>query len=190
MKQLLDHSPQIAQSVDWGAEVSELDADSVHERVASIFRDLWQMYEGRRAGISQQYGETRFDDDIIATRLYDGRDIEEIWWRTTESSPDIKNGQRQHYFVTVIDDTGERQISVSADHKNVPRLRIKNPGDGTWSDASVEMAEALLFDLEHRASDAKAAHAARTSDQNNAANAAALEFVRDRYANILPPVSA
>lgn len=151
------------------------------ERVKDEFEALWDMYTGRRVGLSISYSNWRAEDDIIATRYYDESAIEETYWRTQFFSDSAKS-MREMVTVRIKTDTGEHEIFVDEDSDVSVKKRLSDSDE--WHMVDDDEAEACLFEFFHRTSDAKVKHESRTQEEKDAADRHAVELLLERYPDL------
>lgn len=170
-------------AVDTAQEVSP-DQKELGHKVHEEFNALWNIYEGRRNGSTIHYGRTTIEDDVIATRYLDNdadqHAIEEVYWRTTLSGPNQKNGSTEMIFINISSPgEDEYQICVTEDH--LTKVLRRNPESKEWRQATSEEADTTLSEFFHRTLIAADTHSHRTPEEKIVADDDARKLLLERY---------
>lgn len=151
----------------------------IGERVRTEFALLWDIYAGRRDGMAIQFSDELITDEVVATRYFDKRAIEEVYWRTRVYSPFVKSGVTEKIYVHITTDGGEHEICVNeaGDTKVLKRLDT----DNEWETAGPDEAADCLDEFFHRTADAATIHKQRSPEEQTVANNHARALLYERY---------
>ncbi|HTK39407.1 MAG TPA: hypothetical protein VL362_00910 [Patescibacteria group bacterium] len=159
------------------------------ELVRNEFEKLWNIYTGRRAGLSFAIGNRRIDDEVIATRYFHERDIEEVYWRTRiyGVAGEQKTAYDEAIFIHILSETQEQEIHVDADGM----LTVKHRPDASspWQDADEATTEAVSFEFFNRTMVAAQRHSERSPGDQLKADAQALAMLYARYPMLQTPTT-
>ena len=156
----------------------------IGDKISQEFKELWKIYEGRRIGNTMQYGKTTIEDDVIATRYFDGENqqhaIEETYWRTSLYGPNQHEGHTEMLFINISSPgEDEYQIVVGEDHQT--KVLRRPEGADEWGTASHEVAATVLSEFFHRTLIAADVHSQRTPEEKAAADEDARQLVLNKY---------
>lgn len=167
--------------VELPRELEELESDerTSGERVRDEFAALWGIYKGRRDGITLHIGNQVIVDDVIATRYYDERAIEEVYWRTQLYSPSFKGGVSEVIFVHVTTDVNEHEIYV--DESGEVSVLRRSDADSPWNRTSDAEAQNCLYEFFYRTTIAADIHSRRSPSEQEAADNHAKALLHERY---------
>lgn len=149
------------------------------ERVCAEFGALWDIYVNRRDGMTMRFGDATITDDVIATRYFDQRAIEETYWRTRTYSPFVKDGATETIYIRIVTDDGEHEIYVD-EGKDIKVMRRRNDSD-EWEIADSGDADDCLYDFFYRTTIAADVHQRRNSDEKTVADNHARALLHERY---------
>ena len=151
----------------------------VGELVRAEFAMLWDIYAGRRDGMKIQFSDELITDEVVATRYFDKRAIEEVYWRTRVYSPFVKSGVTEKIYVHITTDDGEHEICVNEEGDT--RVLSRQDTDSSWEMASPDEVDACLDEFFHRTSDAAIIHKQRSPEEQTIANNHARALLYERY---------
>ena len=151
----------------------------VGELVRAEFAMLWDIYAGRRDGMKIQFSDELITDEVVATRYFDKRAIEEVYWRTRVYSPFVKSGVTEKIYVHITTDDGEHEICVN--EVGETKVLRRQGTDSTWETATSDEAEGCLDEFFHRTSDAAIIHKQRSPEEQAVANNHARALLYERY---------
>lgn len=163
-------------------DVSLIDLETAGVKVCEEFEKLWQLYEGRRAGLSFDFPTERVEFDVMATRYFHGEAIEEMYSRSRVYGLASRGEGRAKETVTihVTTDQGEHEIYVDESGQLVVRDRDTDTND--WRDVTGEAkAKSYLDEFFHRTMDAASIHGDRDSEDRQRADASALGLLYARH---------
>lgn len=171
---------QMTQQFEPG-QLCELEPDehTNAERIRTEFTNLWNIYADRRDGMTMQFGKAIIEDDVIATRYYDERAIEEIYWRTQVYDASLKNGVSETIFIHITTSDGEREIYVS--EAGDVTVMHRPDEESEWKPTSSEDADSCLYDFFYRTTIAADIHHRRSPEEQTVANNHAKALLRERY---------
>lgn len=160
------------------------DQKEVGHKIREEFKALWDIYEGRRNGSTMHYGNTTIEDDVIATRYLDGDStqhaIEEVYWRTSLTGPNQKDGTNEMIFVNILS-PGEDEYQICVTENNQTKVLRRHPESKEWRRATDDEAEDTLSEFFHRTLIAADTHSRRTPEEKIAADNDARKLLLERY---------
>ena len=149
------------------------------ERIRNEFNVLWDLYSDRRDVMKIPHGRRTYVDEVIGTRYFDKRAIEEVYWRTTVEGPGLRDGRIQEVYILINADDKEYQIYV--DEVGCTTVLKRRDGSAKWEPTSEEEATNCLDEFYHRTSDAAYIHNRRNAEEKKVANEAARELLHKRF---------
>lgn len=157
------------------------------ERVRAEFEELWNIYSGRRDGISMSYvnGAETVVDDVIATRYFDERAVEETYWRTRSYELGVKGGVREQILVRVATDIGENEMLIDEDGQ--VKVLKRQSSESNWELADADESRQCMDDFFYRTTIAADVHNRRSPEEKLIANDHARALLRERYPILAAP---
>lgn len=149
------------------------------ELVRAEFAMLWDIYAGRRDGMEIQFSGELITDEVVATRYFDKRAIEEVYWRTRVYSPFVKDGVTEKIYVHITTDDEEHEICVN--EVGDTRVLKRQGTDSVWETATSGEADSCLDEFFHRTSDAAIIHKGRSLEEQTVANNHARALLYEHY---------
>lgn len=148
------------------------------ERVRAEFNLLWDIYSGRRDVVSTPYGRNLYVDEVVGTRYFDNRAIEEVYWRTSTFSPDLKR-RIEEIYIHITEDG--KQYEIYVDELGHTRVLKRLDGVSKWEPADSEESADCLGEFFHRTAIAAHVHSRRSPEEQMVANDDARELLHERF---------
>lgn len=173
------------------ADVPPIDFETAGADIRAEFERLWDIYAGRRAGLSFDFRTERVEFDVIATRYFHGQAIEEVYSRTTEYNLMAEGHHRESQTVTVLVTTDDGEHEIAVDRNSDVTVRERTPESDTWQDVSnTDRGKCHVDEFFHRTLDAAAIHGERGPEDKQRADASALGLLYARYPELAQNRSA
>lgn len=177
---LIHEAPVVCeQEVETPSEIDKRTGEDVRNE----FTKLWNIYTGRRAGLSLEIGNQVVEDDVLATRYFHERAIEETYWRTRtyEYGGHLKGGMKQTevLFINISTEFYDQEIHV--DEVGEVHVRVLDRAVGEWYELDAESASGIVNSFFDRAEWAAMMHTARTPEERQRADNESIGLLYNRY---------
>lgn len=176
------HTAEVDTGVDHNIDNTERTSN---ELVRFAFEDIYSLYPERTMRHSYHVGDSIVEDDIVATRLFDESDAEEMWHHTTEYNPAYK-WPVESWEVVINHETAD--VMVRYTEQDGVRVYTE---DGTrfasntkWQRVDAEAADDIVFELGNRVTVARGRQEERPPEERAAADAQARSIIAERYGTV------